>query len=523
MIAKDSRSNSVNAATEAFDYWLTKRKGLNVDLSVDGRRKEGQDIEVSVLNVAADDVVVRRMALYEETSSHERWATILTIIKTENESWVWVDLEWVSDDPWGHPPTVKPPALIQYLLVESSMAVGPVGLPSTHHHITSENQAAEVIRLLLNPDRSSPVIVLSADLHSSLSDQQDRAKRLAREVLGLAPVYLLSETATNAVNRALDNGLMVYGGAARTYLPALDHAGPATKRHRVLGAKWFQQDSWRAVAMIASPVRTRALSTRPPAIYRKQGRELLQSINSGADAEIFLSFATEAQEAADRAETALVGLRDDLDFASAEHDETLAELGSAQARIKFLESELSDAGKYLIGVETPKQFSEVSVSSFDDVLEKGSHRLTNLIIGDTDEGVAALDEYPQASAWAKKAWRSLLSLDAYAEAKARGWNGDFQTWCIEPETPSSSSVPSNWVALAESSSVDNNPKYRNARIFPVPTTVDEEGQVYMPAHIKIVEGGRPAPRVHFYDDTSGVTKKIHIGHIGPHLPNGQTN
>ncbi len=76
--------------------------------------------------------------------------------------------------------------------------------------------------------------------------------------------------------------------------------------------------------------------------------------------------------------------------------------------------------------------------------------------------------------------------------------------------------------MRESDSANANPKYRDARTFEVPRSVSAEGAVYMPAHIKLVAGGRPAPRLHFHDDTEGETKKIYVGHLGPHLPNDQT-
>jgi hypothetical protein len=39
----------------------------------------------------------------------------------------------------------------------------------------------------------------------------------------------------------------------------------------------------------------------------------------------------------------------------------------------------------------------------------------------------------------------------------------------------------------------------------------------MEAHLKIA-GGLLGPRLYFYDDTSGLTGKVHVGYIGAHLP-----
>ena len=140
-------------------------------------------------------------------------------------------------------------------------------------------------------------------------------------------------------------------------------------------------------------------------------------------------------------------------------------------------------------------------------------RLTHVVLGQVKDGALALDQYPQAESWARKTWRSLVALNEYALARADGWSGDFRTWCMEPADSNPAVLPVSWVALSDSP----------ARTFPVPSTVDESSQADMSAHIRIVAGGRPAPRLHFHDDTSGATKKIYVGHLGPHLPNAQTN
>jgi hypothetical protein len=80
-------------------------------------------------------------------------------------------------------------------------------------------------------------------------------------------------------------------------------------------------------------------------------------------------------------------------------------------------------------------------------------------------------------------------------------------------------LPASWIALRESEGTDNNPAYRELRTFVVDQSVDESGFVYMPAHVKLSAGGNPSPRIHFYDDTSGATGKIHVGWLGPHLDN----
>jgi hypothetical protein len=60
----------------------------------------------------------------------------------------------------------------------------------------------------------------------------------------------------------------------------------------------------------------------------------------------------------------------------------------------------------------------------------------------------------------------------------------------------------------------------DACVFPVRPETHETGQAFFGAHIKLERFKSPAPRLHFYDDTTGL---IYIGYYGPHLPTSRTN
>jgi len=80
--------------------------------------------------------------------------------------------------------------------------------------------------------------------------------------------------------------------------------------------------------------------------------------------------------------------------------------------------------------------------------------------------------------------------------------------------------------MTEGETVQNGDKLSRTRIFKVDRAVHASGEIVMLAHLKISEGGgRLAPRVYFYDDTSGPTRKVHVGLVGPHylVPNKSTN
>ena len=83
--------------------------------------------------------------------------------------------------------------------------------------------------------------------------------------------------------------------------------------------------------------------------------------------------------------------------------------------------------------------------------------------------------------------------------------------------------PSPGSRSSESQSTDRNERFRSLRTLPLDPTVCGDSRIYMPAHIKIEQGGYPSPRIHFHDDTGGVTGKVHVGYFGVHLDNKSKN
>lgn len=146
-----------------------------------------------------------------------------------------------------------------------------------------------------------------------------------------------------------------------------------------------------------------------------------------------------------------------------------------------------------------------------------------MAVGDTGEEAAELTQNPKAGTWGRKAWLALRALQSYAEAKASGdFSGNFLSFCRTPPR-GSDVIPAEWVAAGESETTTNNPRFRQARTFPVPTEVRTDGRAYMEEHIRLEKGSDPAPRLHFWDDTGGRTGNVYVGYLGRHLPNLQTN
>ncbi|MFE4464059.1 hypothetical protein ACFRCR_02970 [Oerskovia sp. NPDC056781] len=519
MIVEDTPVSLLDRATDSFSAWL-KRKSSQLELPPPGVPLLVGGVEVSTDQVEDEHLSLRRHVLSEDLNNG-RWTTTLTAITTSTQQgWLWVDLEWVCDDPWGKTPDVGVPALVRLLLAGKTAHVGNTPLPPSPIVIPPE-AVDSLIQVLKDPARAVPVVVLSRDHVVTPAVSLHRAEALTRELLGVAPVYVLVGSATSELNSKLDVGLHVVGGAARTYLPGTGFGGSPMRRHRVLGGSHLREDLQGSSLLLAEPLRRQALATPPPAVYRDHGRLLLRRLSSGVDEDALLNDVLIAEQAVEEARAEAKQLREELEWQAMADADTERTLHQAQGRLRWLESLLAEQGRHVQGTATPDQ-NDIDITGFEELLIAAS-RLTHVELGKVVTGALALDQYPQAESWARKAWRSLVALDEYARARAGGWSGDFRAWCIEPADSNAAVVPGGWVALRESDSVNDNPKYRDPRTFPVPEGVNKSGQIYMPAHIKIVEGGRPAPRLHFHDGTSGATQKIHVGYLGPHLPNDQTN
>ena len=218
----------------------------------------------------------------------------------------------------------------------------------------------------------------------------------------------------------------------------------------------------------------------------------------------------------DRLEAELQNLRSKFDIAILETTYALSDLDEASRLVKHLERSFRE--QYL--TEAPFEEDESpTISSFDDIFIYAEEQLPNIWIRpETRRDSRTLDQRPEAMAWSMQAWSALLVLNDYAQAKLDGAsNGNFLAYCSN--APSGwLALPPNRVAMHESRATLQNPTMRQARTFEVPETVNPNGQLLMEAHIKVVKAGTDVPRLHFYDDTNGETKKVLVGYLGPHLP-----
>ena len=203
-----------------------------------------------------------------------------------------------------------------------------------------------------------------------------------------------------------------------------------------------------------------------------------------------------------------------------EMEDALARLDQLGRNYRYLQRSVMVNGSVaVVEIEENDDDIDVNVTLCQQALEYADELLLNLIISpEAFDKSQVLDESPMAGVWAKSSWEGLCALHDYVKAKNDGqFSGNFLSYCSDTP-PGYRNVAPNKVALKESESTMNSPAKRRAREFSVPTTISADGSQLMEPHIKVFLVGADVPRMHFYDDTSGSTKKIVVGYLGRHLP-----
>jgi hypothetical protein len=514
----------VDQAPQLFRDWVAgKRSDTGLDLPADGDVVEfdgGSDLRAN--RGAEGDLAAFRGAYFQQRSD-EQVRTTFTALAAGDSRWAWVDLERWSDDPFSPDWVPLTPRLLDAVFEFSDCFRGPTTL--TVDYLEVEGSAgAKIAAAILDPDREVPYVVTTPtrqELGTDLGPARRRALELQRRLRGIAPVVLLGTGAVESFSRAMiavAPRLDVFNGAIRTYLPRVGGDQDWPRRHRLIPYHLLSdRPDDRIARLVGMPVLRAACQALPPPAWA-DARDLVGMsalARPDADLERLLELAEGEKAAAEEARETAVEARgtaeDHLEAVRHSEAEALAEYETTRRRLDFAQRQIRELGR------APDEPSEPPAQPdfCSDALTLCEERCPDLVVGPAvAEGTDELDVHVQ-QAWAIKAWRAFRAMQAYAEAKREGSSpGGFFEFCERSGHPNV--IPSTWIASSESETTNQNQDLRRLRTFEVPTAVSSEGSVYMPAHIKIEQGGYPAPRIHFHDDTDGATEKVHLGWFGPH-------
>lgn len=418
-----------------------------------------------------------------------------------------VDNTLQSLDP-SKPVAVGRPAVIDSLLkIGDKPQLGESRLLAEAMDIVG-GEAVVISEQIRNPGRGLPLIVVTRPRSGFSEKRSSQLRNMMKRLTGLATVVILDPDAQDVIKGLLPEGLSVWGGAIRVYVPgSLD----SPYLHRLFTASLIDSRGLDPVINWTTSLSARRL---PPAPLRELLRRPISPL-----------FGVDNEENAS-------GGADQIDYQSYEEemDNLRLELAESESRVNDLQGEVDrlrkagfKQGKAALVFEA--QFaSEASVpddvDSIEDAIHQAQIHLTSLSIPkEALREIDKLDASPNSISWGKTLWRGLKALNAYCLEAQEGKSAGFYDWCTKngswPATPKK-------LAMKESESVHNNAKFRSARILPCDRSLNSDGTQFMEAHLKISEGGGDnAPRVYFYDDSSGNTKKLHVGFIGPHhlVPN----
>ncbi|GAA3355948.1 hypothetical protein [Saccharopolyspora gregorii] len=199
---------------------------------------------------------------------------------------------------------------------------------------------------------------------------------------------------------------------------------------------------------------------------------------------------------------------------------TYEDLNKAEARVRHLQSRLHDAGQYADAWSQPEP--EAPAPSSLSVLLKQVDTLERVEFTWNEEDIFKLAEHDRMDSWAAKVWNALLALQDYARVVADGEHPSGVEGYLNNLPAGCRGYPANRHARDESEDVRTNRKFWSRRMFPVPNSLDPDGQVFMGAHFKIANSRMVSPRMHYYDATAR-DGKVYVGYLGRHLPTQQTN
>lgn len=524
--------------------WL-KRKQLDVEAFDAGFAQVGPGkVLLHTASNASDGTQTRRWQLREHRQDGH-WLSSLVVHAPRHmngETWFWLDVEFVRKNPVADIEVQEQRAdvpnivrqLLQAIEAYDSLMVLP-GAP----RLIRPNDVDGLIDVLCDPDRRLPAIVASAHNRVGFEEWRQVIDRATRYVVGLAGIYILDPLATEAFNAEIGETHGAWGGAVRTYLPDVDPAVASdARRHRILSAGRIEANPGRASGVLAGLPRElaadarlpRALATLPRSAFgqilrlewEKESVETtapeIERLRGDLDAAAKLLEEAEQTEARDR--DRLAELQDGLLDSTAELELANDTIADLEAQLRYLRTRFEAAGQ-TDAFPIAKAIRENLPKSFSDVMDRVPELKMVEFTGDIDKTLD-LESRAQYSIWAQHAWRALLALNSYAQAKSTGgFQGGFKAWCEQPPSDGVA-IGVTHVARDESESVKNNAHMRRSRELPVPPEVDPAEKVFMGSHIRIGGGNIVAPRLHFYDDTPG-TGKIYVGYLGPHLPNTKTN
>ncbi len=471
--------------------------------------------------------------------------TLLRVLSETDRSWVWVDAESTVD------PDHLDTALRETIKFVSTL-IGKGEKAQSKPHVgnallfnqaraLNPNQPEEIERLakerIFSLDRKTPIVVLADDPIDGAGPTMERAGTAAQMLAGVAQVLVLPKGAITQFQKVMGDEFDVQPGEARLYMP---YAPNAITRHPAFTAPQIRTNFNEVCRRLFLTLLPTLVATRPPLAFdylqksadtRKERddtestlEERLALLQEETE-EVWKSFhtarlkQTQAQGRLDEARDEIADLQRELQESIEEAQTKQDQINSLQDKlVLLLENQTGEAPVATGGLESktaPDEFTSVL-----QVLERANDRLKYVTIhASAGQELDRLDRSHRRDLWIRELLTALKALGAYAYNVVEGDKRykNFQDWCLRSSHALVWPGSVKKLSMHESEEVKRRPELKEHRQMPVSTEVHPSGVIEMEAHLKLANGDT-APRLYFYDDTTGNTRMVHVGYFGPHLP-----
>lgn len=517
-IASESHSGTISGLRTRVAGWVQESDDPAPleDGSGEFEVSQGRHRQVFVRSIGSEAFEVT--ATDQVPGDTTEWVTTIRIVADHEGVHTLVELSMSSDDLARRVSVGRPKIVHELLEAAEKPHIGGSRL-LTESLALPANGIAILTDMLANPNRTLPIIVCAEPNGNHDEAWLRTAGSIAARAEGVAVVITLDQSAVRALRNEFGS-LAIWDGGVRVYAPGVVTAESEGWRHRYYLRSRLEESPRTTIDRIVYSVTQLSTRRRIPGAFRVFGEQ------NGLPADA-LDGMIPAKNLVDAREH----WEFELEVARDEQSALERELAGANGHLGRLKQALiADGLAHLLwGTQ-----HEETASIPDEVQDTSEAVMAAQIylsewLAIPDSAIRELDDIdtaPEAYNWGNKTWRGLRALAAYAEDRAGGWDrGGFWDWCASgpllgwPAT-------SKKLSMSESETVQNSDRLSRTRVFEVDPDVDPSGEITMLAHLKISEGGgNLAPRVYFYDDTNGPTKKVHVGLVGPHylVPNKSTN
>lgn len=478
-------------AADRMGAWL-RAEGFDEPFdSEPGRYKVGNGAILTVTEgVAPGRFKAVRYRLKEAPRAAVHWYTSLTFVslsrrpdkELKESGYFLIEVSARAEDGVGViDERVRTPDLTGLVLDAVTAFDGPARLTTSPQQLDVRD-IDELITVLCDPGRRLPAIVAVPGEGDDLEPWRARFTEATRYLPGIASLYLLDDEAGRKLNGDFEYHWTM--AALRTFRPGVDPASREdAERHRVLKGERLEHEMDAVQAILTHRIRAEAAAAPLPRPLDEVADVLYQA-----------------------------------------GEEQRAESARQRKYYAEIDAELGLTREDLDGDHLPcPEAAEAEPSPFD-LLADSFGDYPNLLITADSGPMGVLDRHKDAATFAVKAREALAALDSYAAQRRSGaWEGGgFRRYC-EDSRHGGRIYPATQVASLESDTVRQDPRLAEQRRFRVPKAIDPSGYAEFWAHVKIGNSGQTAPRLHYYDDTSGPTGAVVVGYIGPHLRNTRSS